>query len=318
MTIEEVFKRAEEAGVDGTFSRVSETHPVDLFLGVEGRRRTIMVVCSARPPEPPSLGAMRVESRARQSGEWALVIQLDRPELAGIFTRVVEDLVEATRQPSTDPGDLVVGRLTRWQRLFSRRPSAVLEDHEIRGLAAELAFLLEEAIRAVGPVAAAMAWVGPYEAPKDFAFASVEVEVKATHRQRRAIRVSSLEQLTDAGLPIYLWCQVVEVERGVADEPDRTLSALVRRVRAAFAGDGAAAERIEDALRAAGYEDRAEYESVVVRFGPSSCYAVREGFPRIQRPDVAAGIGECAYEVLVAVAAPFLSGTWWEGPSGAV
>jgi hypothetical protein len=214
VTIEELFRRAEQAGVDGSFSRISESHPVDLFLGVEGGRRTIMVVCRTRPPEPPSLGAMMVEARPRQRGEWVLLIRLDRSDFTGLFTRVVEDLVDATRVAPPDPGEVVIGRLARWQRLFSRRPSTLLEEHELRGLAAELSFLVDEAIPKFGPLVAAMAWVGPYAAPKDFSFQTVEVEVKATHRQSRSIRISSLEQLTDAGLPISLWCRVVEVARG--------------------------------------------------------------------------------------------------------
>ena len=312
MTIEEAFRRAEQAGVDGSFSRISESHPVDLFLGIEGGRRAVMVVCRTRPPEPPSLGAIMVEARPRQRGEWALIIRLDRPDFTGLFTRVVEDLVDATCVAPPDPGEVVIRRLARWQRLFSRRPSVLLEDHEIRGLAAELSFLVDEAIPQFGPLAAAMAWVGPYAAPKDFSFQAVEVEVKATHRQRRSIRISSLEQLTDAGLPICLWCRVVEVERGQSGEPHATFAALVRRVRVAVAEDATAAERVEDALRAAGYEDRAEYETTMVRFGPMVSYAVRDDFPRIQRPDVAAGIDSCIYEIAVTAITRFLVGTWRE------
>ncbi|GHH04656.1 PD-(D/E)XK motif protein [Comamonas sp. JC664] len=312
MTIEEAFRRAEHTGVDGSFSRISESHPVDLFLGVEGGRRAIMVVCRTRPPEPPSLGAMLVEARPRQRGEWALVIRLDRTDLTGLFTHVVEDLVDATCVALPDPGEVVIRRLARWQRLFSRRPSALLEEHEIRGLAAELSFLADEGIPKFGPLAAAMAWVGPYAAPKDFSFQSVEVEVKATHRQRRSIRINSLEQLTDAGLPICIWSRVVEVEQGQSGDPHDTFAALVRRVRAAVAEDAAAAERVDDALRAAGYEDREEYEVTIVRFGPAVSYAVRRDFPRIQRPDVATGIDSCIYEIAVTAITSFLVGSWRE------
>ncbi|NOK20943.1 PD-(D/E)XK motif protein [Corallococcus carmarthensis] len=312
MTIEEVFSRAEHTGVDGSFSRISESHPVDLFVGVEGGRRAIMVVCRTRPPEPPSLGAMMVEARPRQRGEWALIIRLDRPDLTGLFTRVVEDLVDATFVAPPDPGEVVIRHLSRWQRLFSRRPTALLEEHEIRGLAAELSFLVDEAIPKFGLLAAATAWVGPYAAPKDFSFQAIEVEVKATHRQRRSIRISSLEQLTDAGLPICLWCRVVEVERGQSGGLHATFAALVGRVRTVVAKEPAAAERVEDALRAAGYEDRAEYEATTIRFGPAVSYAVRRDFPRIQRPDVSAGIDSCIYEIAVTAISRFLVGSWME------
>ena len=315
MTIEELFQRAETSGVDGTFTRIDERHPVGLFLGLEGARRAIMVVCPERPPEPPSLGALTVESRPRQSGEWALVIRLDRPDLPELFASLVQDLVAATREPGVIAGEAVIGRLVRWQRMFSRRPSTALDDNALRGLAAELSFLIEGAIPVFGATAAVEAWVGPYEAPKDFTFPEVEVEVKATQRQPRGIKITSLEQLTDGEQPIYLLCRPVELEHGAPDTV-RSVAALVRRARALVAGEAEAGRRLEAGLQAAGYEDRADYESRLLRLGPVTCYAVRAGFPRIQRPEVDAGVTDCGYEVATAAIAGFVVDSWNEGVRG--
>ena len=312
MSIEELFRRAEESGVDGTFTRIDEDHPVGLFLGLEGARRAIMVVCPDRPPEPPSLGALAVEARARQSGDWALVIRLDRPDLPELFASLVQDLVAATLEPGVVPGEAVIGRLARWQRMFSRRPSTLLDDNSLRGLAAELSFLIEEAVPAAGAMAAVEAWVGPYEAPKDFVFPAVEVEVKATRRQPRGITITSLEQLTDTGLPIYLWCRPVELEQG-APESTRSVGALVRRARVLVAGEAEAGRRLEAGLQAAGFEDRDEYESRLLRFGPATCYGVGAAFPRIQRPDVEPGVTDSRYEVATAAIAGFVVDSWSEG-----
>lgn len=144
MNIEALFRRVEERGIDGSFLRVDEDHPVGLFLGIEGARRAIMVVCGDRPPEPPSLGALTVQSRPRQSGEWALIIRLERPDLPELFASLVHDLVAATRESGVMVGETVIGRLARWQRLFSRRSSTLLDDNVLRGLAAELSFLMNE------------------------------------------------------------------------------------------------------------------------------------------------------------------------------
>ncbi len=105
----------------------------------------------------------------------------------------------------------MVARLSRWQRLLSQGSLGLLEDKQLSGLCAELNFLLSEAIVAVGPRAAVAAWKGPYDAPKDFVFDFAEVEIKAVHQQPRAYCISSLEQMTDNGKPLYLWAQVVDL-----------------------------------------------------------------------------------------------------------
>ncbi len=311
MTYEEKFALAERSGEDGAFARIDETHPVGIFLGIEGGQRAVMILCPRRPPEPPNLAAIRVEAGSRQDGQWALVMRLVRPDLKALFTRLVEDLDGATRQRDADPGTVVMSRLARWQRLLSRRPSELLDDQEIRGLAAELDFLLSEAIPAVGAGPAAGAWVGPFGCPKDFVFDRAEVEVKAAHRQRDEITISSLEQLSDAGLPIYLWTKIVELG-AVGGAGGDSLSALVGRVRTAVSHDTSAAERVEDGLRSAGYQDRPEYGSRPIHLGKATTYHVAGKFPRLQRAGVPSGVVACTYDIAEPDLDAFRVATWRE------
>jgi len=287
-----------------------------MFLGMEDGQRAVMIICPVRPPDPPALAAIHVEARTRHDDKWALVLRLARPDLKALFTRLVEDLDGATRQLPEDPGKVVVERLARWQRLLSRGTPGVLDDRELRGLAAELDFLVGEAIPAVGPQAAVAAWAGPFEAPKDFVFKCAEVEVKAVYRQHRKITISSLEQLSDTGLPLYLWSRVVELDSGTNHDPD-SFALLVGRARAAVAQDAVAAEGLELGLRAVGYEDRPEYLTRLVRLGPTACFRVAEGFPCIQRAAVAPAIVACSYEIETADLGRFQVDTWnEEAPNG--
>jgi hypothetical protein len=311
VTHEEKFVLAEQSGEDGAFARIDETHPVGLFLGIEAHQRAVMIVCPHRPPDAPALAAIHLEARPRHGGDWALVLRLTMPELKPLFTRLVEDLDAATRQRPAEPGDVVVSRLVRWQRLLSRGASGVLEEHELRGLAAEVDFLLQEALPAVGALAAARAWLGPLDAPKDFVFQTREVEVKATHRQRREVSISSLEQLTDAGVPLYLWCRVAE-SCVVAPNDPASMAALVARLRDAFSCDAEASQLVEERLRAAGYVDRPEYQQRGVRFGAAACYHVAGAFPRLQRTTTANGVVECRYEIAVSELEPFKAAGWTE------
>lgn len=304
-----MFELAETTGVHGSFTRVDATHPLGLFVGLDAGRRCILAVCPRRPPEPPAIGALHIDVRPRTTGEWALTIRLARPDLSGLFTRLVEDLATSTLRSPGEPGQTIIDRLTRWQRMLARGPSALLEDIELRGLVAEVSFLLEEAAPYVGVERAVTAWVGPFDAPKDFVFPDREVEIKATTRQPRALLISSLEQLTDGGVPLYLWTRAVEVEHARPD-PTRSVSSWVRRARATVATSPTSASQLEDALRAAGWEDRDEYEAWIVRAGPVACYRVQGAFPRIQRPYVPAGVMDARYRLDVSSLAPFVTLDW--------
>lgn len=309
MKYEALFTRAEHSGQDGTFLRIDETHPVDIFLGVERGHRVLMVKCCGRPPEPPAFATVRIEIRQQGSKNWLLILRLEQPELRALFNRLIEDLDAACRERPEAPCEIIIERLARWQKLLSRGTLELLSDHEIRGLAAELAFLLDEAIPAFAVDAAMAAWVGPKAAPKDFVLVDREIEVKAIHRQKHSVTISSLDQLSDAGLPIFLWTKVVELLSGPSPGAV-TFSSLVGRARHVVLGSFGPQEQLEEALLLVGYEDRAEYNTKFLRLGDVHCYAVRPGFPRLQRTAESVHITMCKYEVSLAGLGGYLVESW--------
>lgn len=309
MSYEEKFAAAEASREPNVFTRIDATHPVELFLGLEGFDRAIMVICPQRPPEPPTLAAIAVDVRLRQDNSWALVLRLLRAEFKTLFERLVADLEAATRQNPENPGEVVIARLSRWQRLLSRGQLGILDDHQLRGLCAEISFLADEAIRVAGPGRGVAAWHGPHDGPRDFVFEDVEVEVKAIRPNSREVSISSLEQLTDAGKPLFLWVRPVDIGR-VRDPDPASVAALVQRVRAATAGVPTLAEDLDFRLGLAGYEDRSEYARITVSFGSVRCYRVSQGFPRIERASAPPGIVACQYRLLVASIESFRAGSW--------
>lgn len=310
MTLGELFQQAERTGADGGFTRIDERHPVGIFVGLDGGRRCILVVCPEQPPAAPTIGALHVEARLRHDGNWALTIRLERPDLSALFTRLVDDLAGATAADGRHPGSVVVQRLVRWQRLFLPARSDLLEDFELRGLIAELSFLIDEAVPFAGPEAALRAWRGPFDAPKDFVFADREIEVKATSHQPKSLHISSLEQLTDVGLPLYLWTRVVELDQ--VDEADRVRSAFawVRKARSICATSAQATIDLEDRLHAVGWVDRDEYDCRIMRIGPSLCYRVRDSFPRLQRPNAPSGVLDAQYRIDLGSLSSYVDPDW--------
>ncbi|MGE0706351.1 MAG: PD-(D/E)XK motif protein [Vicinamibacterales bacterium] len=310
MTLEELFQQAERTGVDHSFIRIDESHPVGIFVGLDGGRRCILVVCPEQPPAAPTIGALRIEARPRREDDWALTIRLERPDLSVLFTRLVEDLASATSADGRHPGTVVVQRLVRWQRLFLPARSGLFEDFELRGLIAELAFLIEEAVPFAGPEAALRAWRGPFDAPKDFVFADREIEIKATSHQPKSLHISSLEQLTDVGLPLYLWTRVVELDQVQEADPTRSAFAWVRKARGICATSARSTLDLEDRLHAVGWVDRDEYDCRIMRLGSSLCYRVRDSFPRLQRPNVPPGVLESQYRIDLGSLSSYVDPDW--------
>lgn len=310
MNIEEIFTRA--ALEDGGFVRVSETHPANLFVGVENGARALMLLCLAQPPKPPHLAALAIERRQRTHG-WALVVRLERPELRALFSHLADDLIEAVLVASEgDAADVIVAQLVRWQKLLSRAPSELLDNDALRGLAAELDFFVRQAATRVGAAEAVDAWRGPLAAPKDFVFIDVDVEVKARHRTSKRLRISSLDQLSDTGRPIFLWTRAVDLypQRG----PEMTnLSELVEAARKLVAGHPTAWEILELKLHAAGYADSPEYAERWLLFGDVECYGVGPAFPKLERVTTPAAIVECEYMLDIASLAAFVVPSWTTG-----
>ena len=296
----------------GGFMRVSKDHPCDLFIGIESGMRMLMLTCTDRPPDPPRMAALTIERRQRNPG-WALVVRLERVELQGLFSHLADDLITATATvESSQASAVIVARLVRWQRLLAGGRTGLLDDDRVRGLACELSFLVNEAAVLVGAGTAVNAWRGPLEAPKDFFFASVEVEVKARHSSSKSVRISSLEQLADAGLPIILWTRVVELV-GKRAPNVVSLAELVANARRLVAEHPTAWEVLELLLIAAGYEDRPEYEERLLWLGNSTCYAVGANFPRLQRTDVPMAISDCQYVIDLASIAEMAVPSWLPG-----
>jgi hypothetical protein len=188
----------------------------------------------------------------------------------------------------------------------------LLEEHELRGHAGELTFLSREAVPAFGPLVAVTGWKGPFGSPKDFVFAEIEIEVKAVRRLERAVTVSSLEQLSDGGRPIFLW--VCEIEPATElDEHAVSFPSLIAAARSLFAAVPAAAEQFETALTEAGYVDRPEYAKVFVRVEKASAFRVAGEFPRLTRDGVSAGIVGCRYELMTKALEPYRVGSWRGG-----
>lgn len=288
--IEDLWQHVREAN---SFRRVSETHPLDLYVGLSAHlERTLLLRLDREPATPSPLRRLKVSKQPVDHGRWSLTVsvvsQADNP----IFNALCADLVEFTRQAdSTEPADeLVLKRLSRWKTLLQGQ-GGPLSDKELRGLCAELLVLQEILIPRLGP-SAVTAWSGPLGAPQDFDLGDSFWEVKATHSASASVTINSLEQLAS---PERLLLVCVRLDQG--RDSGLTLPALVARIREVLEPHAVYAEVFETRLAALGYESLERYETVRFHYNGMTWFEVREGFPRIKPDMVPSGVTEVSYKI---------------------
>jgi hypothetical protein len=297
---------AAEGAQTGVFRRVDETHPLDLYAGndVEGRH-VLMLVSRRSPPAIPPPGAVEVLCNQRGDRGWAVIFRLAKPELDDLFGRLCQDLVDTSRSATRDYGaDVLLRRLNRWRKLLELGHRKTLSDRELRGLVGDLWFLDTVAIPRVGIDIGVSGWNGPFGAPQDFLIDGLLVEVKTILPGVQDVTISCVEQLDGGTTPLFL--AVVQLAPSDAAHPDAfTPSSLVHRLRAAVEASARASNEFELRLAEAGYTDFDEYARAWFRVKACRYYCVRDGFPRIVRDALAAGVTAASYEIDLQQCGPF-------------
>jgi len=289
------------------FLRVDEEHPLDFYLGLDvSGERVLLLVMEGDIDIPAQTQAIEMFCRQRHDGRWALMFRLIRPELGRIFSHLCEDLVEFGRKLSKEskPAKAIIARFSRWQRLLERSHSGLLDESAIRGLIGELMFLVHLALPVYGKVPALEGWVGPLDAEQDFRYPDSIFEVKTLRPSALIVKISSAEQLEDAGCPFQLVTVTLNSsERG--DVGSFCLPDIVNDLRKRFDDDLLAGSLFEERLISAGYLFHEGYQNHIYNFGGFRRFSVREGFPRIVRSSLPAGIGKVTYDLELAACLMF-------------
>ena len=279
------------------FRRVDEHHPLDLYAGIDSAGdRVLLLVTEVVPDDAPSTGAVAVSVQQREDAEWAVIVRLSRPELAELFGRLCQDLVDTTRMATkTEGAVLLLRRLQRWRRLLEPRQERSLSERELRGLLGELWVLDTLVIPRLGPWPGVQAWLGPLDAPQDFLVDGTLIEVKAVTPGAPTIPISSVAQL-DASTPLFVG--VVTLSPATESTTGAfTPALLLARVRAAIEASEAATNEFALRLAETGYDENAAYARQWYAVLRTTHYRVDESFPRLTSNDIPNGVVNVAYEV---------------------
>lgn len=305
--IEELWREiATQSNRTGLFRRVDDSHPLDLYAGIDHQgKRVLMLVAHDMPSALPPPGIVEVACNPRGDAEWAIIVQLARPDFDELFGRLCQDLVDSTRDARPEQGgEVLLRRLGRWRRLLEVGQRRTLSEAELRGLIGELWFLRTVALPLVGPDAAVKGWLGPLDAPHDFLLGTSLVEIKTCLPGSSDVAITSLQQLDAGDASLYLGVVTLASVTGTTMDAF-TAAELLTRIRQDIEMSQDAGTEFELRLAETGYADDEEYTRSWYHISGLRYFHVRHDFPRLIPAGVPDGVRDVTYTIDLRSCAPF-------------
>ena len=249
-----------------------------------------------------------IETDFRQSdrgGSQNLIFSLEKDVDQDLFLGLCETLIAAldgVEDPAAALGICLI-QLKRWKMFLSGKNPRLLSNEEVRGLFAELRFL-EALMSNLGAPEAIEAWCGPDRIQQDFIFGDQAVEIKAVSgRERNSVRISSEDQLETMTRRLFL--RVYRLATGKDSKGSESLNALVTRLSATVT-DTVALQSLEKSLANYGYLKLDAYDLPRLTVADEATYTVIEGFPRLVRSKLPAGVARVSYDIELETIKPFI------------
>ena len=245
-----------------------------------------------------------VDLRGSEPGQQRLVLTLEEQVDRDLFEGLCRTLASALERATDSASSLAVAlaHIRRWKTFLSGR-SQHLSAEEVRGLFAELTFLLELIERHASTTAAVEAWLGPERSHQDFIFGNTAVEIKSlSGTERSTVRISSEDQLESLNdelfLRIYRLSSLPDVTRA------QSLNEIVAAVQTRLA-EAEAVEAFDRKLVAHGYAPLPDYDGPRFVVSDVHSYCVSDRFPRLMRSQLPTGIGRVAYDIRLETITPY-------------
>jgi len=247
---------------------------------------------------------LAIDLRATENGNQLLVLTLESEQNIDLFyvlcNSLLVELIGARSAASAL--DTALNHIRRWKAFLSARNVRVLTLEEIRGLFAELWFLLELSRTPIGVKGAVSSWHGPERVQQDFIFSDEAVEVKSlVAADPRTVRVSSENQLDSTQTDLFL---VIVFVKESQEESGRSLNQIVQEGQASIGVTDSAFE-FESKLAKFGYVPLQEYDHPQFDVVGTEAYRVEEGFPRITRSQLSDGVVRVNYQIELEHMEPF-------------
>lgn len=254
-----------------------------------------------------SVHGIDVDLRGGEPGTQRLVLTLDKQVDRDLFEGLCRTLASALERATDSASSLAVAmaHIRRWKTFMSGR-SQHLSAEEVRGLFAELTFLLELSEQQPSSAAAVEAWLGPEKSHQDFIFGNTAVEIKSlSGTERSTIRISSEDQLESLNDELFL--RIYRLS-SLPDAPGaRSLNEIVTEVQTLLP-EAEAVEAFDRKLVAHRYAPLPDYDQPRFVVSETHSFYVVEGFPRLVRSHLPTGIDRVSYDIRLETLAPYECG----------
>lgn len=234
--------------------------------------------------------------QSQDSTRQTLVFALERSADQDLFLTFCNALIPTLRE-LTDSRDAVyvaLAHLRRWRAFLASGRTQGLSEDEVRGLFGELDFLMELSGK-LPSVMAVEAWSGPQGGPQDFIFGDTAVEIKTIFgASRNSVRISSENQLAADCTTLILGVVRLTSSGGVDDS--MSLNAKVQQVAGAL-NNAHAEEMFWTRIGSLGYSANPAYDSPEFQVTNRRYFSVGQGFPRLIRSELPAGIVRVSYDI---------------------
>lgn len=297
-------------GSDFNVRQVAEETPVPCFWGRDATGACLFIVelegdhSKQFRANVVKVRGIDIDLRAEGAGRQRLVLSLDNQVDRDLFEGLCQTLATALGHATDSASALAVAlaHVHRWKRFLSGRAQR-LSAEEVRGLFAEICFLLELLDRGMPSSGATAAWLGPDRSHQDFIFGDVAVEIKSlTGTERSAVRISSEDQLES--LKDELFLRIYRLSDLADADGSRSLNDLVELLRTRL-DEANAADELDRKLAAYGYVPLPEYDEPHFVVSDVWSYRVGDGFPRLIRSVLPRGITKVAYDIKLEALARF-------------
>jgi len=281
--------------------RIDEHSERNIYGGVDDSGNPLLAIETRITPPNVNLRSASLSYLRRErkgTAAWLMVLFLKRKELATVFAKLCQDLIEEAQGAQTEEAlvDLTMRRILLWQKLFENKQGGLLADFQVKGLLAELLFMESRLdAGACQPLELAKAWTGPCGGDQDFVFADEAVEVKAVGMHVDDVGISSLQQLDSrVALRLSVWTlrPAAPTESGAVG-----LNQIAIRLEQKLAKDPEALAGYREALLEAGYVANENYDELMFQVMDVEDFVVDADFPRLTACSVPSGILSATYRI---------------------
>ena len=293
MNKEEIKLKLESISANSHYLRVSESHPLELYLGKnENGYPTLRYNGNFKHTKIIGNSILEIKRVSAPNYNSLLFIYNDEENLS-LFYNFCEDIITQTENYEGDNGYIeIVNRYNKWKKLFYGS-NHILTENEVMGLIGELLFLKDHSFIVFGQSVGLNGWSGPEPTHKDFSYKDEWYEIKSVNSFKNTVSISSIEQLdsTNEGFLV-----VYSFEKMSASFNGISLNDLVKSIISQLTLDNDKDIFIEK-LKQAGYAYNDIYDNYIFNLISVNKYLIKDDFPRLRLEDIPKGILKAKYEL---------------------